>query len=204
MPAATPKSDAVRLRMLEMTCGESKSVTVSCRAEAQQDRLCRMPGNGNDTVIDKRTWVLCCTLLATIGLMASSRSSFSADAAMTDNATGVVSQKDKGMLVISRTLTDEMVVCSAVCALRPKKGFELGLRCGGNRVLQIYCVPPNDGFLFPLRCYGRCGGIEGGLPESSAGNAGAPQFAVLVCAGTLDRRDDFTALHFNTVRCNRT
>lgn len=34
-------------------------------------------------LIDKRTWVLCWTLLATIGLMASSRSSFSADAAMT-------------------------------------------------------------------------------------------------------------------------
>lgn len=50
MPAATPKSDAVRLRILEMTCGESKSVTTSCRAEAQQDRLCRMPGGGNDKV----------------------------------------------------------------------------------------------------------------------------------------------------------
>jgi len=29
-----------------------------------------------------RTWVLCCTLLATMGWMASSRSSFSADAAI--------------------------------------------------------------------------------------------------------------------------
>ena len=36
-------------------------------------------------LIDKRTWVLCWTLLATIGLMASSRSSFSADAAMADD-----------------------------------------------------------------------------------------------------------------------
>lgn len=130
--------------------------------------------------------------------MASSRSSFSADAAMTDNATGVVSRKDKGMLVIPRTLTDERVVCSAVCAFRPKNGFKLGLDCGGNRVLQICWMPSNDGFLFPLRCYGRCDGIEGGLPESSAGNAGAPQFAVLVRAWTLDSRDDFTALHFNT------
>lgn len=102
--------------------------------------------------IDKRTWVLCCTLLATIGLMASSRSSFSADAAMIDNATGVVSRKDKGMLVISQTLTDKMVVCPAVCAFRAKKGFKLGLNCGGYRVLQICWVLSNDGFLLPLRC----------------------------------------------------
>jgi hypothetical protein len=74
VPAATPKSDAVRLRMFEMTCGESESVTVLCRIEAMQWRSVE--------VIDKRTWVLCWTLLATIGLMASSRSSFNADAAM--------------------------------------------------------------------------------------------------------------------------
>lgn len=37
-------------------------------------------------LIDKRTWVLCWTLLATIGLMASSRSSFRADAAMVCDA----------------------------------------------------------------------------------------------------------------------
>jgi hypothetical protein len=66
VPAATPKSDAVRLRMLETTYSTNELVDSA-----------RLVWLGQ-----RRTWVLCWTLVPTIGSMASCRSWSRADAAI--------------------------------------------------------------------------------------------------------------------------
>lgn len=68
MPDATPKREALRLRMLETTCFWERAECVSGDGMVGGDvGLFRGGGVG--------TWVLCCTLSCTMGCMASSRSS---------------------------------------------------------------------------------------------------------------------------------
>ena len=96
MPAATPKREAVRLRMLDVTCGcqyaGSDSAGVSRKMRGTEDGMRRAGegrmegvegvGGGVGVEVCRRTCVLCWTLDATMGLICSSRSSAVAMAAM--------------------------------------------------------------------------------------------------------------------------
>lgn len=70
VPAATPKSDAVRLRMFEMTCGKWSQQRCFSRVQEMHVKMedgssgagCVNLGHGGSP-----TWLLCCTLGPTMG-----------------------------------------------------------------------------------------------------------------------------------------